>query len=99
MVKPEGVMDIRSLSKQGYSIRAIARMTGLNRRSVKKYLSTTELPVYHKRNRVSQLDKYRDLIADWLNQEDYRASKIHDLLKCQGFSGSYDIVQNHATNI
>lgn len=99
MVKPEGVMDIRSLSKQGYSIRAIARMTGLNRRSVKKYLSTNETPVYHKRNRVSLLDNYRDLIIDWLNQHDYRASKIHELLLCQGFQGSYDIVQRYVKKV
>ena len=88
MVKPEAVMDIRSLSKQGYSIRAIARMTGLNRRSVKKYLCGEELPVYHKKNRISLLDNYRDLITDWLNQENYQASKIHELLRCQGFKGS-----------
>lgn len=99
MLKPEGVMDIRSLSKQGYSIRAIARMTGLNRRSVKKYLSTTELPVYHKRNRVSLLDNYRDLIIGWLNQENYQATKIHDLLKCQGFGGSYDVVQRYVKRV
>ena len=81
MVKPEEVMDIRSLSKQGYSIRAIARMTGLNRRSIKKYLIEGQLPIYHKRNRVSLLDKYHDLIKDWLNQENYQASKIHELLQ------------------
>jgi transposase len=99
MLKPEGIMEIRSLSKQGYSIRAIARMTGLNRRSVKKYLSTTELPVYHKRNRVSMLDNYRDLISDWLNQENYRASKVYELLQCQGFKGSYDIVQRYVKTV
>jgi transposase len=99
MLKPEGVMDIRSLSKQGYSIRAIARMTGLNRRSVRKYLNPEQLPVYHKPSRVSLLDNYRGLIVDWLNQENYRASKVHDLLKCQGFSGSYDIVQRYVKEI
>lgn len=99
MVKPEGVMDIRSLSKQGYSIRAIARMTGLNRRSVKKYLSMNELPVYHSRNRTSMLANYHSLITDWLNQENYQASKIYELLQCQGFKGSYDTVQRYVKKV
>ncbi|MDP2789123.1 MAG: IS21 family transposase [bacterium] len=99
MVNPEGVMNIRSLIKQGYSIRAIARMTGLDRRSVKKYLKDGELPVYHKQMRASILGEYHDLISGWLEQENYQASKIYELVQCQGFKGSYDIVQRHVKKV
>ena len=40
---------IHSLKAQGYSIRAIARMTGLNRRTVSKRLKKESLKLYKKR--------------------------------------------------
>ncbi len=99
MVKPEGVMNIRSLAKQGYSKRAIARMTGLDRRTVKKYLRDGELPVYHKQIRESILGGYHELINGWLEQENYQASKIYELVQCQGYKGSYDIVQRYMKKV
>lgn len=99
MIKPEEVMNIRSLKKQGYSNRAIARITGLDRRTVKKYLKEGELPIYKKVNRQSKLEEYKPLIAGWLSQENYQASRIHELLICEGFKGSYDVVQRHVKRI
>ncbi len=99
MIKPEEVMNVRSLKKQGYSNRAIGRMTGLNERTVKKYLEEGSVPVYKKANRLSKLDKYKPLIEGWLSQENYQASRIYELLVCEGFEGSYDVVQRHVKTI
>jgi len=95
MIKPEEVMNIRSLIKQGYSYRAISRMVGVDRRVVKKYAEQGVLPVYKNINRASQLDIYKPLIKGWLAQEDYQATKIHELLVLEGFKGSYDIVRRY----
>ena len=57
-------------------------MTGLDKRTVKKYLNEGELPVYKEIIRRSKLESYKPLIEGWLNQEDYQASKIHELLIC-----------------
>ena len=46
MITMEGLMDVRSLDKQGYSHRRIAKLTGLHRTTVKKYLADGTLPVY-----------------------------------------------------
>lgn len=99
MIKGKNIMDIRSLAKQGYSQRHIARLTGLNRKTIRKYLEEANLPVYKPVNRQSILNPYRGLIQGWLSQQDYQASRIHELLQCQGFSGSYDIVQRYVKTI
>lgn len=46
---------IHSLKAQGYSIRAIARMSGLNRRTVSKRLKEETLKPYKKRNLKANL--------------------------------------------
>ncbi len=99
MIQPEEVMNIKSLNKQGYSIRAISRMTGLHRDTVEKYLKEGELPIYKKINRKSKLDTFKPLIEGWLSHENYQASRIHELLICEGFEGSYDVVQRHIKTI
>ena len=95
MIPREVWMDIRSLGKQGYSHREIAQMTGLHRATVKKYLTQEGLPVYRKVARVSALEPYYGLIDGWLEQQDYQATKIHDLLKLEGYNRSYDVVRRY----
>lgn len=99
MIKKDQVMNIKSLAKQGYSLREISRQTRLHRETVKKYLNESGLPVYKQVNRQSKLDAYQGLIEGWLSQQDYQASRIHELLQCQGFDGSYDTVQRHVKKI
>ena len=99
MILPEKVMNIKSLKKQGYSKRSIARMTGLHRNTVDKYLTEGELPIYKKIARQTKLESYKPLIDGWLSQENYQASRIYELLICEGFEGSYDVVQRHVKTI
>jgi transposase len=98
MINQEKVMDIKSLAKQGYSKRHIARITGLHRNTINKYLTGT-LPVYKKTQRQGLLKPYHGLIEDWLQQQNYQASRIYELLQGQGFKGSYDVVQRHVKKL
>lgn len=93
MIMMEALMDIRSLAKQGYTVRAIARMIGKHRNTVKKHLDEKILPVYHQICRTSKLEPFKGLIGDWLSQQDYQATRVHELLLAQGFKGSYSIVK------
>jgi len=93
MIEKGAAMDIWSLHRQGLSYRSIAKRVGLDRRTVQKYVESEAFPVYHTRNRASILTPYYGLIRDWLATDDYSATWIHDRLKLQGFTGSYDIVK------
>lgn len=95
MITLEVLMDIRSMAKRGYSCRSIARMTGLHRETIKKYLQEGGKPRYKATNRESQLNPYKALIEGWLSQQNYQASRIYELLLIQGFRGSYDVVQRY----
>lgn len=93
MIMKGAAMEVWSLHRQGLSYSSIARRVGLDRRTVKKYIESEEFPVYRRCDRSSKLTPYYGIIRDWLEKDAYSAVKIHDLLKLQGFHGSYDIVK------
>lgn len=99
MIKREVFMDISSLVRQGYSERAIARKLGIHRRTVRKYLESQEFPQYHKVVRESQLVPFQGMIKGWLQNDDYQATKLHEMLTYQGYKGSYETVKRYVRTI
>ena len=99
MIIMEALMDIRSLAKQGYSMRAIARMTGLHRYTIKKYLEDGVLPTYKAVNRQGKIEAYKGLIDGWLSQQNYQATRIYELLLAQGFQGSYHTARRYVKTL
>ena len=95
MIHKKACMDVWSLKRQGKSKRAISRETGLHRETVKKYLEQEELPEYRKVERVSSLEPYKPIVKTLLGQEDYQATKVWDLIKPHGYTGSYDVVKRY----
>jgi transposase len=70
-------------------------MTGLHRGTITKYLQESSKPIYKAIHRQSQLNPYHGLIEGWLSQQDYQASRIHELVQMQGFKGSYTTVRRY----
>lgn len=99
MIGKEDCMDIWVLHRQGHSQRSISRITGLNRRTIKKYLEVGEIPQYKVTNRTSGLDPYYRMIGDWLKAEDYKATRIYELVSLQGYQGSYETVKRYVSKI
>lgn len=100
MISVEVFMDIVSLRKQGFSMRSIARKLGIHRNTVKKHLESGMLPTYNKiRRKSTMLDPYHQLIQDFLNEDDYKATWIYDRLRNVGFAGCYETVKNHVREI
>lgn len=88
-------MDIKAMNRNGFSIRKIAKITGLHRKTVKHHLESTSLPEYHKEKRKgSILDPYRTMIEVYLEEDDYQASWIFDKLTSMGYTGGYTTVKN-----
>ena len=100
MIAMEVFMDIIALRRQGCSLREISRKLGIHRTTVKKYLTEGQPPRYQKCARSkSILDPYRQMIDDWLEQDNYRASRIYRQIKNLGYCGGYDMVKIYVRKV
>ena len=100
MISMEGFMDIIALHRQGMSMRAIARKLGVHRDTVKKHIESGVMPRYAKSaRRHSILDPYRQLIDDYLAEDDYQATWLHDRLQRLGYQGSYKTLQEYVRTV
>ena len=100
---------IRDLSKQGYDISKIHTCTGVDRKTIRKYLEQDDFspkPPVVKR-RTSIVAPYIDVITEWLEEDQkhwskqrHTAKRIHErLVEEYGFTGSYDSVQKFVQRI
>ena len=94
MICAEDFMDILAFHRQGHSMRWIAKKLGIHRNTVKKYIIQKKQPQYRKqKRRESILSPYHQIIRDWLDQDDFRATWIFDKIKDLGYTGGYDTVR------
>jgi len=100
MITKEGFMDIIAMHHSGLSVRNISRALGIHRKTVKKHIEADAFPQYHKRKRgISILEPYKQIINDYLDQDDYQGTWIFDRLKQSGYPGSYDTVKHYVADI
>jgi transposase len=86
--------EIRKLHDEGLTVRAIARRLGVHRRKVRAALKSPIPPASSSTRRGSIIDPYRGWILAKLQQyPQLSASRIHQMLTEQGFSGSYTLVK------
>ena len=86
--------------RQQFSIREIARRTGLSRNTVRKYLRTDSVePKFNTPDRPSRLDLFADKLSQMLRQEAGKSRKqkrtvkqVHADLVALGYDGSYNRV-------
>jgi transposase len=100
MLKWEEFLMLRELHEQGLSISEIAKETGYNRRTVRKYINSDTPPVAKKRlPKPSKLDDYKDYIAQRLNSYPLTASRIYREIQEMGFTGKYTIVKDFVRKV
>lgn len=109
MLTMSQINDIRDLSRMGYPISRISSMTGVDRKTVRKYLEQEDFspgpPVA--KTRASIVTPFIDIITGWLEEDQkhwskqrHTAKRIHERLqKEHGFTGSYDSVQKFVQKI
>ena len=91
---------MKDLYRQGLSISEISKITGYNRRTVRKYAKTSVPPTSKKRKRKSsKLDNYKDYIISRLNAHPLTASRIYREIKDEGFAGKYTIVKDFVRSV
>jgi len=100
MISTEVFMNIVAMHRNGTSIRGIAKTLGIHRQTVKKHIESNTFPQYRKRKRRSSLlDPYFQIIKDFLEEDDYRATWILERLKRAGYQGGYTTVKDYVRSI
>lgn len=109
MLDMSQINHIRDLNGSGYSVSEIRRITGSDRKTIRKYIRqedfSPEMPLPQKTK--SKLDPYKPLIHTWLEadkqqwyKQRHTAKRVFDRLKEEhGFTGSYPIVQRYVKSI
>lgn len=69
-------MDIREMYEQGISITEITRRTGLDRKTIRRWVNTQELPKRQKRKVESILDPYKPFILEQMQKGVTNAEKL-----------------------
>ena len=86
-------VQTHELHAQGFTLSAIARQTGMDRKTIRKYLHLTALPAYHpQRRRFSKLLPYQDyLLEHWQNGRRTVRQLWLDIREL-GLKGSHSVV-------
>jgi len=104
MLTEEGIMEIRILSRQGMSIRAIARELKISRNTVRKYLrgEAVKLPERRGPGRPRKLAPYED----WIRRRVKGAAPIrlpatvlHREVRAMGFDGTERTVRRFVSSL
>jgi transposase len=99
MVILEEFMNIFHLKENGFSISSISRITGKDRKTVRKYLNQgkSELPKFNKPAvTVSKLESFKPFIMSLLKETETEfppSTAIYEQMVKRGYSGSLSLVQ------
>ena len=86
-------VQTHQLRAQGFSVSAIARQTGLDRKTVRKYLQLTVLPAYRpQRRRFSKLLPYQGYLLDHWQNGRRTVRQLWLDIRALGFKGSHSVV-------
>lgn len=81
-------MDIKSLHKEGHSIKAIVRHTGRSRNTVRRVLRESAPTPFQKPERHSQLDPFKTYLRERWESCGLSAVRLLPEIQAMGYSGS-----------
>jgi transposase len=88
MLNLEEWMDIRSLRREGHSIKQIVRLTGHSRNTVRKTLRQKEPADFKSSERTSKLDPYKDYLRERFLATGLSAQRLFGEVRPMGYDGS-----------
>ncbi len=91
------VHEIQQMRRQGLSLTAISALTGFDRKTVRKYLTTAEpVPTYGPRApRARKLDAFQPYLEQRLQAGVWNAQVLLRELRVRGYDGSYTLVKEY----
>jgi len=91
---------LRDLFNENLSISEIARQTGHDRKTIRKYINSETPPLRKERHKKpGKLDPFRDYITRRLDEHPFSALRLYREIQDQGFTGKYGIVKNFIREI
>jgi transposase len=94
--------DVQTLSKQGVSIREIARRLKMGRRTVRRFIEAEEYPEKtpsRPRPQQSQLDPYKPYIRERWEQGYRNSVQLYDEIKARGYPGAARTLRTFLTSL
>ena len=94
MLRGRDVQDFEELKRQGLSIRAISRLSGYCRKTVRKYLIQPDtVPVYGPRSKQpGRLEPFKPYLEERMRAGVWNARVLLRELREHGYSGGYTLV-------
>jgi transposase len=81
--------EVRKLHEQGWSFASIARMLGMNKKTVAKFVQAEQFPEARPRgDRRRKLTPYLPYLQKQWEAGEHNAAKLHRDIRAQGFRGS-----------
>lgn len=81
--------EVRKLYEQGWSFASIARMLGMNKKTVAKFVQAEQFPEARPRgDRRRKLTPYLPYLQKQWEAGEHNAAKLHRDIRAQGFRGS-----------
>lgn len=95
MTRSEEYMMMKILRAQGWSIKDIAAELNCDRKTVRKWLNSNELPQYKRNTKpLSKLDSFKDYIVKRMNEGCFNAVVIFDEIVDMGYLGKMTILRD-----
>jgi len=95
MLQLEDWMNLRDLHNQGLTISEIARRSGYDRKTVRKYLNSDQPPRPRPRQkRHSKLDPYKEYLLSRMGQGVFNCVKLLAEIQRQGYPGEISILKD-----
>ena len=85
--------EMREMHRSGMSIKQISRITGCDRKTVRKYVGADAPPRYERGERGSVLDPYKDRLKARLAEHPLSAARLFREIKELGYTGSLTTVK------
>lgn len=99
MLPVERWMDIHALRREGHSIKAIARLSGHSRNTVRRILRQAVREPFRTPARASALDSFKPYLEQRLAECSLSAVRLLEEIRPMGYSGSIDVLRRFVSGL